>query len=110
MKTIPKLVLAVSLVGASVIGGGLLTACSSVHQQESTGQYVDSSVITAKVKAKLLADDQVNGLQINVKTYKNTVQLSGFVNNNFQSGRAELLASQVEGVGNVKNDLIVKRH
>src|SRR5690349_21568978 len=86
----------------------LITGCTSSHKAESTGQYVDSSVITTKVKAKLLADDVVQGLPITVTTYKNTVQLSGFVNTPQQKVRADNLAKSVEGVESVRDALIIK--
>ncbi len=85
-----------------------LASCASQPYHESTGQFIDSSVITTKVKAKLLADDNVKALPITVKTYKSTVQLSGFVNNNAQRLRAAHDARSVEGVGSVQNLIVVK--
>ena len=92
---------------ASIIS---VTACSSTHQSESTGQYIDSSVITTKVKSRLLSDKIVNGLPITVKTYKSTVQLSGFVNNATQKKRAEFIARNTEGVDFVEDSLIIKHN
>jgi len=86
----------------------LFAGCTSMHKSESAGQFVDSSVITSKVKAKLLADDQVQSLPITVKTYKNTVQLSGFVSTPQQKIRAEAIARSVEGVEAVNDALVVK--
>jgi len=86
----------------------LLTGCATSQRSESTGQYVDSSVITTKVKSKILADDLVHGFPITVKTYKNTVQLSGFVNTEQQKERAESIAKSVKGVARVEDALIVK--
>ena len=54
-------------------------ACASTSKQESTGEYVDDSVITTKVKSLLAGDDFLKSFQISVETYKGTVQLSGFV-------------------------------
>ena len=87
-----------------------LVGCASTPHQESAGQYVDSSVITTKVKAKLLADNAVKSLPISVETFKRTVLLSGFVNSPYQKQRAERDAQTVEGVALVKNRLVVKRH
>ena len=101
-----QLVLIVSALVSSV----MLMSCSAQHTNESTGQFVDSTVVTTKVKAKLLADKSVKSLPITVKTYKNTVQLSGFVNTNQQKNKAALIAKNVEGVQDVQNDLIVKSH
>ena len=55
-------------------------ACASTRTHESTGEYVDDSTITTKVKALLAEDNFLKSFQIGVETYKGTVQLSGFVN------------------------------
>jgi hyperosmotically inducible protein len=102
--------IAVTSVVCCLLGGISLVGCTNRNHQESTGQYVDSSAITAKVKAALIADKSLSSLPITVKTYKNVVQLSGFVNSRYQSSRAESVASQVEGVVEVKNDLIIKKY
>ncbi len=85
-----------------------LGACTSTRTHESTGQYVDDSVITTKVKALLAADDFLKSFQIGVKTYKGTVQLSGFVESRQAADKAGEIARGVEGVRSVQNDLIVK--
>jgi len=99
-----------SLLTIPLISLTLLTGCATGHTKESTGQYIDGSIITAKVKANLLADKQVRGLPITVRTYKNTVQLSGFVDNRAQENRAIEIARNVEGVGDVKDSLVIKSH
>lgn len=86
----------------------LLVGCSSTPKQESTGQYLDSSAITTKVKADLLANDQVKSFPISVNTYKGVVQLSGFVNSARQKEVAGQVARNVSGVQGVDNDLVVK--
>jgi osmotically-inducible protein OsmY len=83
-------------------------ACASTSKQESTGEYVDDSVITTKVKSLLAADDFLKSFQISVETYKGTVQLSGFVNSQQAVDKAGQIATSVKGVTSVKNDLIVK--
>jgi osmotically-inducible protein OsmY len=83
-------------------------ACASTSKKESTGQYVDNSVITTKVKSLLAADDFLKSFQIGVETYKGTVQLSGFVNSQKAVDRAGEIARSVQGVKSVTNDLIVK--
>jgi hypothetical protein len=90
---------------------GLLTAfvgCASTQKRESTGQYVDDSVITAKVKAAIMHEESLKVLQIKVETYKGVVQLSGFVNSEQSVMKAGEVATGVEGVVSVKNDLVVK--
>jgi len=83
-------------------------ACASTPKQESTGEYIDDSAITAKVKADLLADDILKGFQVSVETYKGIVQLSGFVDTQSTRDRAGRIAGKVAGVKEVKNNLIVK--
>ena len=83
-------------------------ACASTSKQESTGEYVDDSVITTKVKSLLAADDFLKSFQIGVETYKGTVQLSGFVGSQKAVDKAVEIARSVSGVKSVKNNLIVK--
>ena len=87
---------------------GTLAACASTRTQESTGEYVDDSVITTKVKSLLAGDDFLKSFQIGVETYKGVVQLSGFVNTKEASNKATQIAGGVKGVKSVKNDLVVK--
>ena len=96
------------LLATCIVSTGIITSCASTPHTESAGQYIDSSMITTKVKAKLLADKEVNGSEIQVKTYKNIVQLSGFVNSLQQKHRAEIIAYRVEGVRYVQDSLIIK--
>jgi hypothetical protein len=83
-------------------------ACASSHKHESTGEYVDDSVITTKVKSLLAADDFLKSFQISVDTYKGTVQLSGFVNSQQAVDKAGEITRSVKGVKSIKNNLIVK--
>ena len=83
-------------------------ACASTPKQESTGEYVDDSVITTKVKSLLAADDFLKSFQISVETFKGNVQLSGFVGSQQAVDKAGEIARSVKGVTSVKNDLIVK--
>jgi osmotically-inducible protein OsmY len=85
-----------------------LMACASTSTQESTGEYVDDSVITTKVKSLLAADDFLKSFQIGVETYKGTVQLSGFVNSRDAVNKAVEITRSVKGVRGIKNNLIVK--
>jgi osmotically-inducible protein OsmY len=91
---------------AMLIAG--LVACSSTSKQEGTGEYVDDSVITTKVKSLIAADDFLRSFQISVETYKGIVQLSGFVNSPKAVDKAGEIARSVQGVKSVKNNLIVK--
>jgi BON domain len=83
-------------------------SCASTPKQEGTGEYVDDSVITTKIKSLLAADDFLKSFQISVETRKGIVQLSGFVNSQNAVNKAGQIARGVGGVKSVKNDLIVK--
>jgi osmotically-inducible protein OsmY len=96
---IPSLVLLVLL---------MLIATFMARAAESTGQYVDDSLITSKVKAQLANNDFLKSFQISVKTYKGVVQLSGFVDSQTAVDKADEIAQSVGGVKSVKNNLIVK--
>jgi osmotically-inducible protein OsmY len=87
----------------AVIGG-----CAGSRTSESTGEYVDDSAITAKVKADILGDPSLKVFQVSVETYKSVVQLSGFVDSPQAVSRAGEVASRVSGVKSVTNNLIVK--
>jgi osmotically-inducible protein OsmY len=75
---------------------------------ESPGEFIDDSVITAKVKVLLAADDFLKSFQISVETHEGTVQLSGFVDSQAAADKAGQIAQSVEGVKSLRNDLIVK--
>jgi osmotically-inducible protein OsmY len=82
--------------------------CASTPTRESTGEYVDDSAITSKVKAQLGADKVASLFQIGVETYKGVVQLSGFVNSREAAEHAVAIAQGVKGVREVKDSLVVK--
>ena len=86
----------------------VIAGCAGSRTQESTGEYVDDSTITAKVKAAIFDDPALKMFQISVETFKGVVQLSGFVNSPQVVSRAGEVASRVSGVKSVKNTLLVK--
>jgi hypothetical protein len=83
-------------------------ACASTRTHESTGEYVDDSTITTKVKALLAEDNFLKSFQISVETFKGRVQLSGFVDSKESVRRAGEIARSVKGVTSVANNLIAK--
>lgn len=85
-----------------------VAGCAGTQKHESTGQYVDDSVLTTKVKGAIFNDPSLKTLQISVKTYKGVVQLSGFVDTQQSVTKAGAVARGVESVVSVQNDLIVK--
>jgi osmotically-inducible protein OsmY len=92
----------------SVLLLALIVGCASTSKQEGTGEYVDDSVITAKVKTELVRDPDLSAAEINVETFKGTVQLSGFVKDSGDVSKAGTVARSVKGVKAVKNNLLVK--
>ena len=82
--------------------------CASTPKKESTGEYIDDSVITTKVKAALVEDPVTKAYQINVETFKGEVQLGGFVDSAQAKAKAGEVARGVKGVKSVKNNLNVK--
>lgn len=86
----------------------MLAACASGPNETSTGEYIDDTVLTSRVKSALLNDPAVSGLSVNVETFKGTVQLSGFVKSVTERNRAVQLAREVTGVKQVKNDILIR--
>jgi hyperosmotically inducible protein len=99
-KYLSALFLAVMLVTA--------VGCASTSKQEGTGEYVDDSVITTKVKAAILEEPTLKVAEINVETFKGVVQLSGFVSSQAAANKAVEVTRKVNGVKSVKNDMRVK--
>ncbi|TAK83939.1 MAG: BON domain-containing protein [Betaproteobacteria bacterium] len=82
--------------------------CAATSTRESTGEYLDDAAITTRVKTAIFNEPTLKVLQINVETYKNVVQLSGFVNTGAEMNKAVEIARGVKGVASVKNDLRLK--
>jgi osmotically-inducible protein OsmY len=104
MKTISKrwgTLLGIVLV-ATALG------CASTAKQEGTGEYVDDTVITGKVKSAIFNEPTLKSAEINVETFKGVVQLSGFVSSRDAESKAVAVASNVGGVKSVKNDMRLK--
>lgn len=85
-----------------------VVGCASTSTQEGTGEYIDDSVITTKVKAAVFNEPSLKVAEINVETFKGVVQLSGFVGSNDSANKAIALARGVAGVKSVKNDMRIK--
>ncbi len=93
---------------AALLATTTIVACTSTRTSESTGEYVDDAAITSKVKAALLSDAGLKSFAISVETFKDAVQLSGFVNTDQVKARAGEVAAGVPGVRSVRNNLVVK--
>ncbi|WP_332877586.1 BON domain-containing protein [Massilia sp. S19_KUP03_FR1] len=100
-KRIATALFAVSL-AATFVG------CASTSTREGTGEYIDDSVITTKVKAAIINEPTLKATEINVETFKGSVQLSGFVAQPADAAKAAEIARGVKGVKSVKNDVRVK--
>ena len=99
-KYLSPLFVAITLV--SVVG------CASTPKQEGTGEYMDDTVITGKVKTAILNEPTLKVAEINVETFKGVVQLSGFVSSPAAATKAVEVARTVGGVKSVKNDMRIK--
>jgi len=97
LKRVSAFLLAAALVA--------LAGCASTSTQEGTGEYIDDSVITTRVKAAIFNEPSLKSAEINVETYKGVVQLSGFVSTQYNINRAAELARSVSGVTRVRNDM-----
>lgn len=87
-----------------------LASCSAISGRETAGEYVDDATITTKVKTAIITDPvlKTKAIQINVETFQKIVQLSGFVDSPQDSTRAADVASKVEGVREIKNNIVVR--
>lgn len=99
-KTLSSILLGLTL--------ALSMGCASTQKQEGTGEYVDDTVITTKVKAAILDEPTLKVAEINVETFKGVVQLSGFVSSTAAANRAVEVTRGVGGVKSVKNDMRIK--
>ena len=86
----------------------LVIGCASSATESSTGEMIDDTVITTKVKAAIFQDDELSASEINVETFKGVVQLSGFVSDRSDVPRAAVVARGIAGVVSVRNSLVVK--
>ncbi len=85
-----------------------LVGCASTPKKAGTGEYIDDTVITTKVKVAIMEDPALKSSEINVETFKGVVQLSGFVISQDAINKAVETARSVKGVVSVKNDMQLK--
>lgn len=103
-----KLLKVVSCGLLAAVLGFSVAGCAPTAKKEGTGGYIDDTVITTKVKAKLLAEKNLNSTEIKVETFKGKVQLSGFVNSLATAERAVEATRHVPGVRFVVNTMQLK--
>jgi osmotically-inducible protein OsmY len=104
LKPIALVALFTVTLGFASLSGG----CAATATKESTGEYVDDSSITIKVKAAFVKDPIVKAIEVTVETFKGVVQLSGFVNTPAEKTQAGIVAAGIKGVTDVKNSIVVK--
>lgn len=88
----------------------LIVSCASGTKKESTGEYIDSAAVTAKIKGLFLKDERLSALEVKVETYKGHVQLSGFVKKLSEKRAAEEIAESLVGVKSVTNNIIIREY
>ena len=102
---IKSLSAALFLATVTVVG---LAGCAGARYHESTGESIDDTAITGRVKSALGNDTMYKYPDVKVTTFKGTVQLSGFVDNHAQKEHAGMLAKNAAGVKDVENNITVK--
>lgn len=100
MTNLAKLLAVLSMV--------FVVGCVASPKQEATGEYIDDTLITTKVKAAIFNEPTLKSMEINVETFKGRVQLSGFVSTQANASTAVNVARGVTGVRDVKDDMRLK--
>lgn len=98
----------IAKIAVAAIAAASLAACTATRTQKTAGEQIDDSVITGKVKAALVENDTTKARQIDVETFRGTVQLNGFVDSADQKAAATRVAQGVDGVKKVDNNLQVQ--
>ncbi len=107
MKTSPKRSLIVSfaallgIVSIGFLAGGCASAATIASRNRS------DTLITAKVRSALAADNEVNSFYIGVTTVNNVVTVAGLVDTKEQRQAVAQDAAAVGGVSSVDYSLIV---
>lgn len=86
----------------------LAVGCAPPELRRNAPEYLSDAWISTKVNAAIAEDSELRVLDVGVETFDGVVQLSGFVDNDFQVQRAEQVAREVEGVEEVRNDLQIR--
>ena len=105
-KTLKALALITCLGALPFITG--ITGCAGNRYTQSTGERIDDTASSSRVRSALASDTQYKYGDVSVQTFKGVVQLSGFVNSRDQKNRAGDLAKRVEGIKDVENNITVK--
>ena len=105
-SNVTRIIAIAAMAGAATV---MISGCSVARKQETVGQYIDGSAVTAEDKAKLANDPDTSAANISVKTIDaGVVQLSGFAKNSAEKAKAEDLARNTSGVKSVRNDIVIR--
>jgi hyperosmotically inducible protein len=107
LKTTKVLGLALCLGALPIVS--MVTGCAGDRYHQSTGESIDDQGTSMRVRSALSNDAEYKYSDVSVKTFKGTVQLSGFVDTSAQKSRATELAKNVEGVKDLDNNITVKQ-
>ncbi|GAB3370042.1 BON domain-containing protein [Massilia agri] len=86
----------------------ILSACAPTGTQRGTGEYIDDTAITSRIKTAFATSPEVKATEVQVETYRGTVQLSGFVDSSESALRAAQIARETPGVKEVRNSMVVR--
>jgi osmotically-inducible protein OsmY len=96
------------MLGLSIAALTGSVGCAGSRYERSTGEYIDDKALTSRVKGALANHAEYEFEEVQVATFKGTVQLSGFVNTSNQKREAKDIVEKVPGVKDVENNITVK--
>lgn len=105
MKSTKILVLGLSV---AVVGLSGCAAWKEDRDGRTAGRALDDSRVTERVEKALAEDPVYKHGNINVQTFRGVVLLNGFVEADVQRQRAEMIAREVPGVLELRNNLAVR--
>ena len=108
MKNQKSYLLSLIVLTGAVLGTAFNAGCTATATRQSTGEYIDDTAVTARVKSAFVTDESVKAFDVQVETFRGVVQLSGFVDNQNQKIRAEQIARSTNGVRDVRNNIQLK--
>ena len=85
-----------------------LTGCAGDRYNRSTGEYIDDKGLNTRVRGALSDNPDYKFDDVQVNSFRGTVQLAGFVNTSAQKSKAGQIAEDVPGVKDVENNITVK--
>ncbi len=83
----------------------LFSGCTSTPAFEGAQERYDDIMITTQIHEAILDDLSLRPFDINVRTTKGVVELSGTVNTRDDMDKAMAIARSVKGIRFIKNDM-----